>query len=315
MDLFPLKDLYKSAKWLYEGGLGFGRGIGRDKHHCYDSPGVGYDRLEDKREELKEVVVKTEPVDYMTQNQLNAGVPPRVPKQFPRPPVNVFAPASMFVQPAPSGGLVGFPALPPTGCRLCGTLGHFIRECLTVEEYQRSSKAICNGAGQVTLPNRAFILRQYQGATLRNGFDNFYNQNPVLLQVAQASRAPEVTMNFILVGVEPVEEEDKDAEVEAEVLQMLAAIAQSQAKKQAKFDGVVVSKPASQKGPPGVLLAAGTKTVPTEEVKGKGREPRQFKYQAPAEDKELIQAVIDCDGSQLQVQQAKEILKLTTSLR
>ena len=88
-----------------------------------------------------------------------------------------------------------------------------------VEEYQRSGKAICNGAGQVTLPNGAFIPRQYQGATLRDGLDNFYNQNPALLQVAQASRALEVTMNFVSVGAAPVEEEeDKDAEVEAELL-------------------------------------------------------------------------------------------------
>ena len=216
----------------------------------------------------------------LTQNQLNAGVPARAPERFPRPPVNVFAPASTFVQPAPSAGLAGFPAPPPTGCRFCGTPGHFIRECPAVEEYQRSGKAIRNGTGQVTLPNGAFILRQYQGATLRDGFDNFYNQNPALLQVAQASRAPEVTMNFVSVGVEPVEEEeDKDAVVEAELLHMLAAVAQSRAKKQGKFDGVVVSKPTSRKGPPGIPAAAGpasaapaagTKTVPAEEVEGKG---------------------------------------------
>ena len=34
---------------------------------------------------------------------------------------------------------------------------------------------------------------------IADGFDNFYNQNPALLQVAQASRAPEVTMNFVSV--------------------------------------------------------------------------------------------------------------------
>ena len=118
-----------------------------------------------------------------------------------------------------------------------------------VEDYQRSGKAICNGMGQVTLPNRAFIPRQYQGVTLRDGFDNFYNQDPALLQVAQAFRAPKVTMNFVLVGVKPVEEvEDKDAKVEAELLRMLAAVAQTRAKKQAKFDGVVVSKLHREKG-------------------------------------------------------------------
>ena len=56
-------------------------------------------------------------------------------------------------------------------------------------------------------------------------------------------------MNFISVGVEPVEEEeDKDAEVEAELLRLLATVAQSRAKKQAKFDGVMMSKPTLQKG-------------------------------------------------------------------
>ena len=95
-NLFPLKDLYKSTKWLYKGGLGFERTILRDKYRRYDNPGAGYDRRQEKHEERKEVVVKTEPVDYMamteaikgltnmmtmlTQNQLNAGVPPRVPK-------------------------------------------------------------------------------------------------------------------------------------------------------------------------------------------------------------------------------------------
>ena len=99
------------------------------------------------------------------------------------------------------------------------------------------------------LPNGVFIPRHYQGATFRDGFNNFYNQNPALLQVAQASRAPKVTMNFVSVGVEPVEEEeDKDAVVEAELLHMLATVAQNRAKKQGKFNGVVVGKPASQKG-------------------------------------------------------------------
>ena len=62
---------------------------------------------------------------------------------------------------------------------------------------------------------------------LRDGFNNFYNQNLALLQVAQVSRALEVTMNFVSVGVKPVEEEDKDAEVEAELLHILAAVVQS----------------------------------------------------------------------------------------
>ena len=194
-----------------------------------------------------------------------------------------------------------------------------------MEEYQRSGKAIRNGAGQVTLPNGAFIPRQYQGATLRDGFDNFYNQNPALLQVAQASRAPEVTMNFVSVGVELVEEEeDKDAVVEAELLRMLAAVAQSRAKKQAKFEGVVVSKPTSRKGPPGIPAvagsssaapAAGTKTVPAEEVKGEGREPGQFKYQAPAEDKELIQAVIDRSMESQVTMSQKELLAISPDVR
>ena len=74
---------------------------------------------------------------------------------------------------------------------------------------------------------------------------------------------------------------------------MLAVIAQNRAKKQGKLDGVVVGKPMSSSAAP----AAGTKTVPAEEVKGRGRKPRQFKYQAPAKDKELIQTVIDSLGS------------------
>ena len=172
-DPFPLKYLYESTKWLYKGGLGFGRTVLRDAYCWYNNSGAGYDRREEKHEERKEVVVKTEPVDYMamteaikgltnmmtmlTQNQLNTGVLLRVPDQFPRPLVNVFVPASTFVQPAPSTGLAGFTAPPPTGCRFCRTPGHFIRECPAVEEYQRSRKAIRNRAGQVTLPNGAFI--------------------------------------------------------------------------------------------------------------------------------------------------------------
>ena len=94
-DLFPLKDLYKSTKWLYKGGLCFGRTVLREKYRRYDNAGAGYNKREEKHEERKEVVVKTEPVDYMamreaikgltnmmtmlTQNQLNAGVPSRAP--------------------------------------------------------------------------------------------------------------------------------------------------------------------------------------------------------------------------------------------
>ena len=90
-DPFPLKNLYESTKWLYKGGLGFGRTVLRDEYRRYDNLGAGYDRREEKHEERKEVVVKTEPIDYMammeaikgltnmmtmlTQNQLNAGVP------------------------------------------------------------------------------------------------------------------------------------------------------------------------------------------------------------------------------------------------
>ena len=132
-------------------------------------------------------------------------------------------------------------------------------------------------------------------------------------------------MNFISVGVEPVEEEeDKDAGVEAELLRMLAAVAQSRAKKQAKFDGVVVSKPTSRKGPPGIPAAAGltsaapaagTKTIPAEEVKGKGREPGQFKYQSPAEDKELIQAVIDRSMESQVTMSQKELLAISPDVR
>ena len=99
----------------------------------------------------------TNMMTMLAQNQLDAGVLSRAPEQFPRPPVNMFALASTFVQPIPSMGLMGFPALLPTGCRFCGTLGHFIWECPTVEECQRSGKAICNRAGQVTLPNGSFI--------------------------------------------------------------------------------------------------------------------------------------------------------------
>ena len=94
---------------MYEGGLGYGRTIVRDEYCRYDNPGVGSNRREEKHEERKEVVEKTEPVDYMamteaikgstnmtmlTQNQLNAGVSSRAPEKFPRPPANVFVPAS-----------------------------------------------------------------------------------------------------------------------------------------------------------------------------------------------------------------------------
>ena len=70
----------------------------------------------------------------------------------------------------------------------------------------------------------------------------------------------------------------------------------------------------SRKGPPGIP-AAGTKTIPAEEVKGKGREPGQFKYQSLAEDKELIQAVIDrLMESQVTMLQ-KELLVISPDVR
>ena len=104
---------------------------------------------------------------------------------------------------------------------------------------------------------------------------------------------------------------------------MLAAVAQNRAKKQGKFDRVV-GKFASRKGPPGIPAAAGptsaapaagTKTVPAEEVKGKGREPGQFKYQAPAEDKELIQVVIDRSMESQVTMSQKELLAISPDVR
>ena len=57
------------------------------------------------------------------------------------------------------------------------------------------------------------------------------------------------------------------------------------------------------------------KTIPVEEVKGKGREPGQFKYQAPAEDKELIRAVIDRSMESQVTMSQKELLAISPDVR
>ena len=50
-------------------------------------------------------------------------------------------------------------------------------------------------------------------------------------------------------------------------------------------------------------------------MKGKGREPGQFKYQSPAEDKELIQAVIDRSMESQVTMSQKELLAISPDVR
>lgn len=279
----------------------------------------------------------------LSQNQLAAAAPQ--PSQYSRPPNHVYAPASTFIQPAPvgfpagpSGGLAGFPAPPSSGCRFCGQPGHFIHECPNADEYLRTGKAIRNATGQITLPNGAFLPKVFQGSWLQEGFDNFYRARPHLLPSGTGQgqdrgahhlpsgtrQSPDMGMNWFTTTEEPRDcgAEDEVAEcedAELKALEVLAAAANGrvQQKKREKFDGVVINQ---KKGPPGVPSAqippAATKTVAPDDLRARvPRETPQFRYQAPAEDKLLVQAVINwsLDGS-ITVSQ-KELLAIAPKVR
>ena len=112
---YSLEQMFTGLTWLYDGGLSTTSLGGAEREG---------ERIARNVEERKPTVVKTEATEYtavtealkgltnmmamMTQNQLSAS---RAPERYPRQPMQVYAPASAFVQPArPMGGLTGFPA-------------------------------------------------------------------------------------------------------------------------------------------------------------------------------------------------------------
>jgi hypothetical protein len=74
---------------------------------------------------------------------------------------------------------------PTPGCNYCGSLEHFIRECLVVVEDIKLGKCKRNVEGKVTLPSGAFVPREILGRYLKERIEEWHRRNPGQLAASQ----------------------------------------------------------------------------------------------------------------------------------
>jgi hypothetical protein len=74
---------------------------------------------------------------------------------------------------------------PSSGCNYCGSLEHFIRDCLAVTEDIKQGKCKRNTEGKVTLPSGAFVPREITGRYLKDRIEEWHRRNPGQLAAAQ----------------------------------------------------------------------------------------------------------------------------------
>jgi hypothetical protein len=88
---------------------------------------------------------------------------------------------------SPSGDRPPRPANPSStpGCNYCGSLDHFIRNCLAVLEDIKQGKCKRNIEGKVTLPTGAFVPRDIPGNCLKDRVEEWHRRNPGQLAAAQ----------------------------------------------------------------------------------------------------------------------------------
>ncbi|SJL06608.1 uncharacterized protein ARMOST_09950 [Armillaria ostoyae] len=63
-------------------------------------------------------------------------------------------------------------------CSFCGEIGHFIRECLRVEEMIKEGKCRHNIDGKIILSTGAWVPRNIQGTWLKDRIEEWHRQNP-----------------------------------------------------------------------------------------------------------------------------------------
>ncbi|SJL06233.1 uncharacterized protein ARMOST_09569 [Armillaria ostoyae] len=63
-------------------------------------------------------------------------------------------------------------------CSFCGEIGHFIRECLRVEEMIKEGKCRRNIDGKIVLSTGAWVPRNIQGTWLKDRIEEWHHQNP-----------------------------------------------------------------------------------------------------------------------------------------
>ncbi len=63
-------------------------------------------------------------------------------------------------------------------CSFCGEIGHFIRECLKVEEMIKEGKCRRNIDGKIVLSTGAWVPRNIQGTWLKDRIEEWHRQNP-----------------------------------------------------------------------------------------------------------------------------------------
>jgi len=71
------------------------------------------------------------------------------------------------------------------GCNYCGSLDHFIRNCLAVIEDIKQGKCKRNIEGKVTLPTSTFVPRDIPGNCLKDRVEEWHRRNPGQLATAQ----------------------------------------------------------------------------------------------------------------------------------
>ncbi|PBK67341.1 hypothetical protein ARMSODRAFT_1020818 [Armillaria solidipes] len=63
-------------------------------------------------------------------------------------------------------------------CSFCSEMGHFIQECLRVEEMIKEGKCRCNIDGKIVLSTGAWVPRNIQGTWLKDHIEEWHHQNP-----------------------------------------------------------------------------------------------------------------------------------------
>jgi hypothetical protein len=76
------------------------------------------------------------------------------------------------------------PANATPGCNYCGSMEHFIRDCLVVIEDIKQGKCKRNTEGKVTLPSGAFVPREIIGRYLKDRIEEWHRRNPGQLAAA-----------------------------------------------------------------------------------------------------------------------------------
>lgn len=224
---------------------------------------------------------------------------------------------------------------PPGECGFCSTQGHFLRECPVVTEFIRNGKCFRNVDNKIVLPNGQFIPRGTPGRNLMEKIESWNNHNPPppppqraqQPQTFERDQPPHTVAAMSYTTCQQAETlsfgrlslvaEDMSGD-ETRVW------AQSQTKPKGKPEEIVKKgpppksamktnqapaggpRPTAANPPRPLPPAVSDRTIPPQPA---------FKYQAPIENPELIQKVIQRTlGSQVTISN-EELLAISPDIR